>query len=63
MSDQRKPVPPEDEIDRTGRIDQVVPGESFEAPPAAREPPTGLDENDAAPGGVDSVDFPGAAAP
>ena len=66
MADQNseRPVTTDDEIDRTGRDEQVVgPNEGFGAPGSPREQRTGLDENDAPPDGVDSADFPGAGAP
>lgn len=63
MSDRRRerPVTTEDEIDRTGRDEQVVPGKGLGARGA--KAPTGLDSDDAPEDGVDSADFPGAGAP
>lgn len=68
MSDQDKPRPitTEEEIERTGREDQVAgvdANEGFGAAGSKREQRTGLDENDAPNDGVDSADFPGTAAP
>ena len=64
MSDQNRerPTTTDDELDRTGRDEQVIgPGQG---PGASGSPPQpGLDDNDAPPGGVDSADFPGAGAP
>jgi hypothetical protein len=68
MSDQNRerPVTTEDEIDRTGRGEQVAGADAnqgFGAAGSQREQRTGLDENDATEGGVDSADYPGTAAP
>jgi hypothetical protein len=57
----RRPATTEDEIERTGRDQQVVPGADLAAPGTAKD--TSLDEHDAPEGGVDSADFPGAGAP
>lgn len=61
MDDPReRPVTTDDEIDRTGREEQVA---GFDAAGAPGHPPEGLDDDDAPEGGVDSADFPGAGAP
>ncbi len=68
MTDQDKPRPltTEEEIDRTGRDEQVAgvdANEGFGATGSTREQRDGLSENDAPRDGVDSADFPGAGAP
>ena len=55
-----RPVTPDGEIDRTGRNRQVA---GFEASDRPREKHTGLDDDDAPEGGVDTDEFPGAGAP
>lgn len=68
MSDNRetdgeRPITTDDEIDRTGRDEQVAPGAGFGAPGAPPQTGTGLDKDDAPAEGVDSADFPGTGAP
>lgn len=68
MTDKAKPRPvtTEEEIERTGREEQVAgvdANEGFGAVGSKREQRTGLDENDAPEGGVDSANFSGTAAP
>lgn len=58
-----RPTSTTDEVDRTGRASQVAPNAGFGAPGSVREQQTGLDENDAPAGGIDSADFPAAGAP
>lgn len=58
-----RPMTTDDEIDRTGRDQQVAPNEGFGAPGSVGEQREGVDENDAPPGGVDTADMPGAGAP
>lgn len=60
MDDQQRAQPDADEqVERTGRTEQVAAaGAAGSAPPRP-----GVDEDDAPPGGVDSADFPGVAAP
>lgn len=53
----------DEQVERTGRAGQPVPTDGLRAPGAAGEPPAGLDGDDAAPGGVDTAEFPGAGAP
>jgi hypothetical protein len=61
MEDPReRPTTTDDEIDRTGRDQQVAGLEAGDGPSGR---PPGLDDDDAAEGGVDSADFPGAGAP
>ena len=50
----------DEEIDRTGRDQQVA---GFKAGDHSRQKHTGLDDDDAPEGGVDTDDFPGAGAP
>jgi hypothetical protein len=68
MSDQDKsrPITTSEEVERTGRDEQVAgvdANEGFGAAGSKREQRDGLDENDAPPGGIDSAEFPGAGAP
>ena len=67
MADQNKdrPITTEDEVDRTGRDEQVTGldvGQGFAAGRSQGER-DGLSDNDAPEGGVDSAEFPGAGAP
>jgi len=64
MSDRNRerPTTTDDEIDRTGRDEQVI-GPSQGLGASGSPPQPGLDDNDAPPDGVDSADFPGAGAP
>lgn len=55
-----RPATTDEEIDRTGRDEQVV---GFEASDRPREKHTGLEDDDAPTGGVDTDEFPGAGAP
>lgn len=64
--DKPRPITTTQEIERTGRDEQVAgvdANEGFGAAGSKREQRTGLDENDAPPDGIDSADFPGAGAP
>lgn len=58
-----RPVTTEDEIDRTGRDQQVAPKPGLGARRSKFEQRTGLDEDDAPADGVDSAEFPGTGAP
>ena len=63
MSDRERPVTTAEEVERTGRSQQVAPDRD---PGAAGQQPVaapGLDSDDAPGDGVDSADFPGTAAP
>lgn len=68
MDDQNRdrPITTEDEIDRTGRDEQVTGSDvkqGFGAAGSEAERPDGLSDDDGAEGGIDSADFPGAGAP
>lgn len=58
-----RPVTSEDEIDLTGRDQQVAPKTSLGAPGSKLDQRTGLDADDAPGESVDSADFPGTGAP
>ena len=55
-----RPVTTDEEIDRTGRDQQVA---GFAANDRPRQKRTALDDDDAPEGGVDTDEFPGAGAP
>lgn len=59
-SPRERPATTEEEIERTGRDQQVA---GFAASDRPHRKPTGLDDDDAPEGGVDTDDFPGAGAP
>jgi len=61
--DRERPVTTQEEIDRTGRGQQVAPDGKLGANRSGPGAGTGLDPDDAPGDGVDSADFPGTAAP